>query len=434
MNSPQMDIDAHSEGATQRLAMHGGRPVRSRPLPPCYPGGALIGAEEKAEVLAVLDAQSPYRYYGLHALGKVKSFEGEFAAKIGKKHALGVSSGTAALKVALVALGIEPGDEVIIPAVTFLASVGATVMAGGVPVFAEVDKSLNLDPDDFAAKITSRTKAVLPVHIQGAPCEMDRIMKIARVRGVRVLEDCAQSCGASFRGRMIGSFGDVGAFSLQYNKVITAGEGGVVVCDDYALFERAVRAHDQGVVRPESGKIMGLYQEQAFLAENYRMGELAGAMARAQLRKLDDILTTLRRHASRIRAAVAEIAEFELRTIPGSADNATADGDVGFSVVFFLPEAEQARRYIAALNAENIGAYQLYGGDPVYVYPQVLNQCMAAGRGPFSHTGVSYRPGMCPRSEELLSRSVWISVGTQYDDVDADDIIVAINKVHAALK
>lgn len=429
-----MDADIHSKESSQQLAMHGGRPVRSRPLPPCFPGGVLIGEEEKSEVLAVLDAQSPYRYYGPHALGKVKNFEGEFAAKIGMKHALGVSSGTAALKVALLALGIEPGDEVIIPAVTFLASVGATVMAGGVPVFAEVDKSLNLDPDDFAAKITPRTKAVMPVHIQGAPCEMDRIVEIARSHGVRVLEDCAQSCGASFRGRMVGSFSDMGAFSLQYNKVITAGEGGVVVCDDDALFERAVRAHDQGVVRPESGKIMGLYQEQAFLAENYRMGELAGAMARAQLRKLDGILATLRRHARRIRAAVAEIDEFELRTIPGSENDVDADGDVGFSVVFFLPEAKQARRYIAALNAENVGAYQLYGGDPVYVYPQVLNQRMAAGRGPFAHSGVSYRPGMCPRSEELLSRSVWISVGTQYDDADTDDIIGAIHKVHAALK
>jgi 8-amino-3,8-dideoxy-alpha-D-manno-octulosonate transaminase len=264
---------------------------------------------------------------------------------------------------------------------------------------------------------------------------MDRIVEIARTRGVKVLEDCAQSCGASFRGRMVGSFGDINAFSLQFNKVITAGEGGVVVSDDDGLHERAVRAHDQGVVRPASGQILGLYQERAFLAENYRMSELAGAMARAQLRKLDSILTTLRGHARRIRAAAAEIEGLELRMIHGSGNNVDADGDVGFSVVFFLPEAEQARRFIAALNAENIGAYQIYGGDPVYAYPQVLHQRLAADRGgPFAHSEVRYRLGMCPRSEALLRRSVWISVGTQYSDVDTNDIISAIRKVHAALK
>ena len=419
----------------EQLAIHGGQAVRNRPLPSCFPGGALIGEEEKAEVLDVLEARSPYRYYGPEALGKVKSFEREFAEKIGKKHALAVSSGTAALKVALIALGIEPGDEVIIPAVTFLASVGATVMAGGVPVFAEIDESLNLDPDDFEAKITDRTKAVMPVHIQGTPCAMDRIMEIASARGIKVLEDCAQSCGATFRGQMVGSFGHINAFSLQFNKVITSGEGGVVVTDDDKLYERAVRAHDHGVVRPESGKIMGLYQQQAFLAENYRMGELTGAMARAQLRKLDTIRFTLNRHAERIRSALAEIDEFELRAIPGCDDNVKANGDVGFCVVFFLPEINRARNFIEALNAENVGAYQLYGGDPVYVYPQVLNQRTAANPiGPFPHTYVRYQMGMCPHSESLLSRSVWIPVGTQYDKADTDDIIKAIRKISSNLK
>ncbi len=425
----------------EKLALDGGTPVRKEPLPPCFPGGMLIGEEEKAEVLEVIEAKSPYRYYGPNALGKVKTFEQEFAAKIGKKRALAVSSGTAALKVALAALGVGPRDEVIIPSVTFLASVGVTVMARAIPVFAEIDNSLNLDPADFEAKITDRTRVVMPVHIQGVPCRMDEIMEIARSCGIAVLEDCAQSCGATYDGQPVGSFGDINAFSLQFNKVITSGEGGVVVTDDDELYERAVRAHDHGVVRPETGQILELYQEDAFFGENYRMGELAGAMALAQLRKLDGMVSTLRPWRQRIQNAVSDIEDFEFRLIPGG------DGDVGFTLVFFLPAKEKARWFIKAMVAENVGVYQLYGGDPVYAYPQVLNQKTATDydspfRSPLCDSKVKYHMGMCPRSEDLLSRSVWVPIGTTMTDKDIDDIIRAIHKVvgwvkstrHARLK
>lgn len=420
------------KASDERLAIDGGAPVRNKPLPPCFPGGVAIGEEEKNEVLEVLEAKSPYRYYGPQALGKVKSFEWEFAEKIGQRHALAVNSGTAALKVALVALGVGPRDEVIIPSVTFLASVGATVTARAIPVFAEIDKSLNLDPEDFEAKITGRTKVVMPVHIQGVPCRMDAIMEIARRRGIHVLEDCAQSCGATYHGKRVGSFGDINAFSLQYNKVITSGEGGVVVTDDDELYRRAVRAHDHGVLRPETGQILELYQEQAFLGENYRMSEITGAMARAQLGKLDDIVATLRPMRKRIQNALSDIEAFEFREIPGG------DGDVGFTLVFFLPTQERAKGFVSALVAENVDAYRLYGGDPVYAYPQVLNQKTATDydspfRSPLRDTEVRYRMGMCPRSEDLLGRSVWIPISTLLTSEDVDDIIKAVRKVHRAL-
>ncbi len=417
----------------ETLAIDGGVPVRREPLPPCLPGGLAIGEEEKAEVLEVIEAQSPYRYYGTKPLGKVKAFEREFAEKIGKRHALAVSSGTAALRVALAALGVGPRDEVIIPAVTFLGSVGATVMSRAIPIFAEIDHSFNLDPDDFEAKITGRTKVVMPVPIQGVPCKMDAIMEIAQQRGIKVLEDCAQSCGASFEGKMVGSLGDINAFSLQYNKVITSGEGGVVVTDDDELFERAIRAHDHGVIRPETGQILNLYQDEAFIGENFRMSELAGAMARAQLRKLDRIVATLRPMRQRIQEALSDLDRLEFREIPGG------EGDVGFTLVFFLPTKEQAGWYIKALCTENVDVYQIYGGDPVYAYPQVLNQAVATDYdspfdSPLSEKKVQYHMGMCPRSEDLLTRSVWIPISTALRSEDVDDIIRAVRKVHRALK
>ena len=420
------------EADPDTLALEGGVPVRSEPLPPCLPGGMAIGEEEKAEVLQVLDTKSLYRNQGPNVLGKVQDFERAFARRVGKKHALAVSSGTAALRVGLAALGVGPGDEVIVPAVTFLATVGATVMARAIPVFAEIDKSVGLDPEDFEAKITSRTKAVIPVHIQGVPCRIDAIMDVAKRHGVKVLEDCAQSCGATYQGRSIGSFGDLNAFSLQYAKVITSGEGGVLVTDDDDLFERAVRAHDHGVVRPPSGQILGVYQEQAFLAENYRMGELAGAVAGAQLRKLDGLLATLRALKKRIKDAISDIEEFEFRPIPA------ADEEVGFTLVFYLAERDKALRFVEALVAENVDAYQLYDGDPVYAYPQVLNQRTPTDEGcpfkcPLAARRIEYEMGMCPKTEELMGRSVWIPISTLLTDGDADDIIKAIRKVNRAL-
>jgi 8-amino-3,8-dideoxy-alpha-D-manno-octulosonate transaminase len=416
----------------EKLAIYGGRPVRRKPLPPDYPGGMWIGDQEKKLVLDVLNAKSPYRYYGPKPLGMVKRLEKEFARKIGTRYALCVSSGSAALKVALAALGVGPGDEVLVPAVTFLACVGTVVTSRAIPVFVEVDKSLNMDPQDIRKKITDRTKAIMVVHLQGVPARMDEIMAIARKKKLSILEDCAQSCGASYKGVRVGSIGDMGTFSLQFNKMITSGEGGVIVTNKRALYERAVRAHDHGVIRPESGAILGVYQKDAFLAENYRMSELAGAVARAQLQKLDDIIKTLRRRSREIKKGISSIKDFEFREIPDE------KGDAGVAVVFYLQSARKARLFVKALVAENIGAYQLYGGDPVYFYPQVLSKRTVTAEScpfscPFYGKKVTYRKGLCPFSEEILARSVWIPVSSVLKDRDVRDIVRAVHKVHRGL-
>ena len=202
---------------SDRLAIHGGEPALKHPVPSKYPGAMFYGEEEKQGVIEVLDTCSTFRYYGRSVTGKVSQFERELAQKVGAGYALGVTSGTAAVKVAVEALGIGPGDEVIVPAVTFLASAGAVVMSRAVPVFADVDESLGLDPDALAARITKYTKAIMPVSIQGVPYRADAIVKVAREHGLKIVEDVAQGLGASYHGKPLGTWGDIGAFSLQLN-------------------------------------------------------------------------------------------------------------------------------------------------------------------------------------------------------------------------
>ncbi|RLG98512.1 glutamine--scyllo-inositol aminotransferase, partial [Candidatus Bathyarchaeota archaeon] len=209
----------------EKLAIEGGKPVREKPLRGGWPGAMMIGEEEKKAVLEVLESKSLFRYYGPNPKYKVAQFEKEFAEFIGTRYALAVTSGTAALNVGIAALEVGPGDEVIVPAITFIASAGAVACQRAVPIFAEVDYSLGLDPEDVEKKITERTKAIMPVHLQGVPCRMDELMEIAEKHGLKVIEDCAQAAGAKYKGRRVGSIGDVGAFSLQLNKLITCGDG-----------------------------------------------------------------------------------------------------------------------------------------------------------------------------------------------------------------
>lgn len=212
-------------------------------------GAELIGEEEMREVMEVLTTGVLARYAFFterKGIWKVRQFEEAFARYCGTGHALGVTSGTAALKVALTALDVGPGDEVIVPAFTFLASYEAVLDVGAIPVMADIDETLNLDPAEIERKKTPRTKAVIPVHMCGSGAHIDRIMEIARKQGLLVLEDNAQSCGASFKGKKLGTFGNMGIFSFDHYKTITTGEGGMVVTDSPDLYHRAEWYHDHG--------------------------------------------------------------------------------------------------------------------------------------------------------------------------------------------
>jgi 8-amino-3,8-dideoxy-alpha-D-manno-octulosonate transaminase len=232
-------------------------PVRNQPLRASYWGTQYYDDNERAQLTDVLNTQSPFRWYGKVQPVKVANFEKEVAQRMQTRYALAVTSGTAALQCAVNALEVGPGDEVILPAWTWHSCYTAILLAGGLPVFAEIDDSFNIDPGDIEHRVTSHTKAIMAVHLQGNPADLDRILPIARKHNLRIIEDCAQSLGATYKGRPVGSIGDIGIYSLQLNKTMTAGEGGAVATNDPLLFERAARFHDLGALRPLHQQIVG---------------------------------------------------------------------------------------------------------------------------------------------------------------------------------
>jgi 8-amino-3,8-dideoxy-alpha-D-manno-octulosonate transaminase len=417
-----------AQGSDSTLAINGGTPAVTRPLNR-YKGAALIGEEEKHAVLEVLESQSLFRYYGPKPLFKVAAFERDFARYVGAQHAVATSSGTAALRAGLAALGVGPGDEVIVPAVTFIASVGAIVASRARPVFAEVDDLMQIDPADLAKRLTKRTRAIMPVHLTGVAADMDPIMAFAREHGLKVIEDAAQSCGSLYGNRHVGTIGDVGCFSFQLEKNITSGEGGIMITNDDEVFRRAAIYTDQGgQFWTFHAGVRDNYGGQPVIGENLRMAEIPGAILGAQLAKLPPLMELIERNTGAIRDAAAAIPGLHVPPADPKRDRHS------LGVLCYLPDAEQAGQLAEALHAEGVPAGKVYGGVPVYAARQILNQWTITDGCPFNCPSffpepIRYEMGMCPRTEDRLARSVMISTGPFYTEEDIDDIIVGIQKV-----
>ena len=422
----------------EKLAIDGGTPVKTTKNPPMYPGGLEIGEDERREILDVLDHKYLFRYYGpSDAPSKVRQLEVEFAEMIGMKYGLAVNSCTSALISSLIAVGVGPGAEVIVPGYTFFASCASVVAAKAVPIIAEVDDSLTMDPDDFEKKITPRTKAVIPVHMRGAPCNMDRIMSIAKKHNIKVIEDVAQACGGSYKGKRLGSFGDCSAFSLQYHKIITAGEGGIVLTNDQILYDRAQAYHDTAACwRPDR---FGLprYEGEVFPGVNFRMSELAGAVALAQIRKLDGLLAGMRRNKKRIKDGISDLKGITFRRLND------AEGDTAIALIFYLPDKAITARFAEALQAEGVAAACIFDkGIPdwhIYAHwKHIIEKVTATPEGcpytcQFYGKKVEYSPDMCPNTLDLLSRSIHLDIPPQMTDDDCDMIAHGIRKVARAM-
>jgi dTDP-4-amino-4,6-dideoxygalactose transaminase len=396
-----------------KLARDGGTPTRTRPEPPMFPGGMELGDEELAALRRVIESKNLFRYYGVgEGPDEVASFEREFAEHIGAKHALMVNAGSSALICGLIGAGVGDGDEVIVPAYTWNATPNAVLATGALPVLAEVDESLTLDPEDVERRITPRTRAILPVHMRGAPAAMDALTAIAERHGLMLIEDVCQAAGASFRGRRLGTFGDAAAFSLQFNKIITTGEGGVLITDREDLLDLALDVHDcANSVR----RGIGLPKYPGF---NFRASELMGAVARVQLTRLDGLLERMRGNHSGLSAQVNGLPGLTLRRANDD------DGDAGIALVAFVADAERARDAVEALNAEGVLAMRIY--DPhapdLHVFPfwaPVLAAIESAGQ-PAPH---------CPRTLDLLERSIHVDVSPLCDEQDLDEIAFAFEKV-----
>jgi dTDP-4-amino-4,6-dideoxygalactose transaminase len=341
--------------------------------------------------------------YGAGNGGFTARFEKALQSKIGVNHALTVNSGTSALIAALVGAGVGPGDEVLVPAYTWVATAAAPLAVGAVPVLVDVDESLTIDPKDIERKITPFTKAIIPVHMMNVVCAMDAIMEIARRHGLTVIEDACQGVGVSYKGRRVGSIGDAGAFSFNQYKNLNSGEGGAVVTNDSRIFMRARMYHDVGsYVRGHEFE----GNEPVFAGVNFRVSEITGAILHAQLPRLDRVLGRLKAR----RKAFAETLS-KSRSLKLSPHN-DPDGAVGLSVIFDEPEA-------AAAFAKQRGVQRLIdSGRHVYTNwePILMQRVFDDRMNPYrwARRKIEYSPDMCQRTLDILKRTCAVTLGAQY--------------------
>jgi len=407
-------------------------PLDPRVLPCPGMGQCLIGEEEAALVNQVMESGLLFRYYGLKPGDKpamADTLEREFCEMMGSRYALAVTSGTAALECALAALGVGPGDEVIVPVWSWISCVTSIVRVGGTPVLADVDESMTIPASEIERLATDRTKAVLLVHFQGVACDLDAILEVCRGRGIRVLEDCASSVGASHKGRRIGSIADIGIYSFQFMKVMTSGEGGMVVTSDAKLFERAVRMHDVGQIRPAHAAHIDP-SEIAFFGSNFRMTELTAAVGLAQLRKLDSMIAKTRHNYRRLAEQVCPL--------PGVCERAMADpeGSLGVEMYLRLPTAGQADRVTAELKrlgipcAQRTGTYAQYAREYI-VHRKAHHPEASPFRSMADWPAPGYREEDFPRVNDLVPRSVVLPIGVLYTDEDIDFIAAGFQRAHA---
>jgi 8-amino-3,8-dideoxy-alpha-D-manno-octulosonate transaminase len=415
------------------LAVDGGKPVRETPLKAGFFGTQAYDDKERHEVEEVLDKRQPFRWYGPgpQPPQKVATFEKELAARMQTRFALAVTSGSAALATALAALEVGPGDEVILPTWTWYSCYNAIVLAGALPVFAEIDESFNLDPADLEEKITPQSKVIMAVHLQGNPCDMARILAVARKHRLGVLEDCAQSMGASYQRRPVGSLGDIGIYSMQIYKTITAGEGGAVVTSDPVLFERATRYHDLGLLRPPHEQWAGKARLDSFAGAQYRMNEFTGGVLLAQLRKLDRIVATVRAGARRVYEGIRDLPGLRLRQRPDP------DGEVGSVVFVGFPSKARRDRFLAAMQAENVPAQAPSGSVLLPTVPYIEHKATVHPAWPSFQSergkAIRYGAGCCPCTAEVLGRFAGVGLDPQFSERDTADIVAAIRKVYAAV-
>lgn len=399
-----------------------------------FPGVNWLGEEEEQAVLGVLRKGTLFRYAGPETPTQVRQLE-ELARKTyGVKHAQAVSSGTGALFTSMAALGIGPGCEVIIPTFMWVATVGAVVNCNAIPVMCEVDDSFNMDPEDLERRITERTRLIVVVHMAGTPADMDGIMAVANRHNIDVLEDCAQCNGGSFNGRKVGTFGKVGVFSLQLNKNVTAGEGGLIVTNDDDLYRRLVGAHDVGLSwkggQPDESDSVLLW------GQGRRLSELGGAVANAQLGKLETIVNHMRRSKMRIKAALADLPGVSFRRLTDE------EGDTGPFMILLFESPATARKAVQRLSEEGVRNVILMADYGLHIYSNIR---ALAKKVPLSPAGnpwslsqnaesvYDYEKGSCPVSDDLFSRSAIISIPSRLSEEQEAEMIRTMRAALARL-
>jgi UDP-4-amino-4,6-dideoxy-N-acetyl-beta-L-altrosamine transaminase len=392
---------------TERLAIEGGRPVRASLLP--Y-GRQLVQDDDVAAVAAAL------RGAFLTTGPTVAEFEARFAARVGARHAVAVSSGTAALHAAMFAAGVGPGDEVVTTPLTFVGTANAALYLGARPVFADIHAdTLNIDPARVEAALTPRTRVLAPVDFAGQPCDLTAIRALARARGLRVVEDAAHALGAEAGGRPVGALSDLTIFSLHPVKHVTTGEGGLVTTDDDELARRVRRFRNHGIATESAERQAAgaLWSPMVDLGFNYRLTDIQCALGLSQLPKLATFLAK--------REAIAERYVVALKDLPGlRLPRVVPDVRHAWHIFPVLLEPARLRvgrdEVFAALRAEGIGVTLHY--VPAYWHPY--------------YARLGYPRGLCPIAEDATSRMLSLPIFPGMTDADVEDVVAALLKVLGA--
>jgi 8-amino-3,8-dideoxy-alpha-D-manno-octulosonate transaminase len=383
------------------------------------PGFEVFGEDERKAINDLFDANGGILFaHGFDAMRKgiyrVREFEKAFASRMGSQYAQAVSSGSAAVKIGLISSGVVSGDEVIVPAFTFIATIEAILEVGAVPVIVDIDDTLNISPCAFEAAITPKTRAVVPVHMLGAPAEMDQIMAIAARHNFIVMEDNAQGCGGSYKGKLLGTIGCAGSFSLDAGKTIMTGEGGMVVTRDKEIYVRSRAFHDHG---HEYSTSVGRGQEAALMVGfNYRMTELQGAIGIVQLKKLDMILDAQRRNKRKLKAMLADLPLVFRRILD-------EEGELADTIVFFLESKDQATQFAQRMGQEGLGTKNL---------PDALNWHFA---GRWEHMRDRLPGSSEPwqarwsKSSDLLERAIALPVMVKMSDQQITEVGEKLRKI-----
>jgi len=412
-------------------------PIRRHPLPAEFPGAHAIDSDEEEALLRVIRSKSLYRYHGIDPQGEATQFENEFAAFVGVRHAVAVTSGTAALHAALGALAVGPGQEVIIPAYLWVSIAAAVINLGAIPVLADIDETFTLDPKDVRRRITPRTSVILIAHMNGAPGNILPLVELAREQGICIVEDCAQCVGGTIDGQSVGSFGDIAIFSFQINKNMSSGEGGAVVTNSDALWRRAVALQDVGYARDSNGKF-DLHDAVSFTwGRGYRLDELRAAILRVQLRKLPSILSRMRKSKFRIRKALEGVPGLSFRRLVDSA------GDTGAFLLTIFPDASIARAVNARMRWHGIVCsadavsnviladygLHIYSNIPALVEKTGTDRSGAPWSLMENRESVyDYNRGCCPNADDLFQRTQLLTIPSCLSESDEQDVIDAFTE------
>lgn len=386
-----------------------------------------IGQEEIDAVARTLMSRD---FFKINGSGKeVLHFEEEWGKTVSADYVLTMTSGFGALTSALIGLGVGPGDEVIVPGYTYIASALAALAVGAIPVIAEINETMTLDPVDVEKKISPATKVIMPVHIQGFPADMDGLKAVTGKHGLYIVEDACQADGGMYKGQYLGTIGDAGAYSFNYFKVITAGEGGALVTNDRTIYERALIYHDASAVAFFGDQLNGI-TEPLFGGTEFRVSDITGAILREQLKRMPTLLSDLRRNRDALAALVCGA---------GKAMQAPSNdiaGDCGTTLALRFDTAEACRAYAAKCAEGGIGlTVPIDTGKHVYTnWTQIMEKRgalhpamdpfkMAENKGLQMH----YTMDMCPRTLDLLSRTAYVGINPDWTEEDIASVAGVMN-------